>query len=429
MWSWWATLALGASPRQTEVVLDRVQGSLERVRSRRVSPQLIETLPGWVDLTAPQPSSDPGDLGVLREAVSSGRPLERALAARWLAAGGHPDGIVAIEPALGDARSAGWLPQTVITQQLSLRPEVQWVTLTVGEVALRSLAQLVGEPFESAEQYQQWRASHPEPARAPDVWSHAVRKDPALREALAALEPELSLRVRLLDDPSDALRAEWRELVGPARTEALISGAERWPEHDSEEAFGQFVRWAVFELDLPALQRLWAQAPEPRWTRTALALALGRAEPSRREEVLTGVLADPASGPVNDVLAELVRHHVQSQQALLVQYLSLPDGTTRSDHARAAILHALAEGGPASRDELVALLGASRFASTDPRVVEALARAARQTGLVDTELASEPCAGPFAQRPSKNAAPDVAELTDLLLRRRLCVAAVMAEVR
>jgi hypothetical protein len=424
MWSWWATVALGASPEQTEEILDRARASLARVRSSRVSPKLLETLPGWVDLAAPELSADPGDPGVLREALSSGRPLEKALAARWAAASGDPSAIVALEAALADERSAGWLPQTVITQQLSLHPEVQWVSLTVGEVALRSLGDLAGEPFESPQHYQQWRAAHPDPAQAPDVWRQALLRNPDLQERIEALGPELSLRVRWLQHPSDALRPEWRELIGPQRTEALITGTERWPEHDSEEDFGRFVRWAVFELDLAAMERLWAQGIEPRWARTALALALGRADPARREAVLTEVLSDPTSGPVEEVLAELAKHHSRSQKALLVQYLSLPDGTTRSDEGRAAILHALGDGGQASRDELVELLGASHFESSDPRVVEALARAARRAALVE-----EPCAGPFSQQPLKNATPDVTELTDMLLRRRLCVAAVMAEVK
>jgi hypothetical protein len=424
MWCWWAMVAQGASPEQTEVMLDRVRASLERVRSSRVSPQLLETLPSWLDLTAAELSEDPGDLGVLQKTLSSGRPVEKAIAARWAAASADPAAVVALEAALQDERGTGWLPQTVPTQQISVRPEIVWVSPTVSAVALRSLSQLIGQSFADVAQYQQWREDHPDPGHSPDVWRQALLINPDRSEQLVALGPELSLRVQLLQEFSDDLRPEWKKLIGPQRTEALILGTERWPEHSDPHVFGQFVSWAVFELELPTLERWWAEGIEPAWARTSLALALGRADPAQREAVLVEVLKEPGSGPIDGVLAELVQHHARSQKALLAEYLSLPDGTDSSRTSRVAILHALADGGRASKDELVTLLGASQFESNEPWVVEALARAARKTGLVE-----EPCQGPFSQQAKRSTPPDVAELTDMLLQRKLCVAAVMAEVR
>lgn len=422
---WWCAgwgLALGATAEQTEDQLDRAVVIL-RQAARKPGPKTFSELPPWVDLSFSSALPDPGDSAVLQRALAHKDPLERALAVRFIAARHHPADLLSLESVLEDTTPVGFLPMQQITQQVAVSYPVEWISVTVSDVALRSIGQITGETYGDPADYARWRADHPDPARSPDVWAHVLSTSADPDSWLAALDPETAIRILWLtgdEVDNDDLRPKWRETIGLQRTLELVQRRERWPEHADPEVFARFIRWAVFELPTEALEALWQDpAATPPHTRAALACALGSKSPSQREAVLVSVLGDPSSGPVQQPLTELVRHHADSQHALLVRFLSMPDGTIAADQGRTAILTAIAERQREGKPLLVSLFRESHFQSTDPTVVEALAAAAQSTGLVGS-----PCEGPFHARALKGQPANTDVLTDLLLRRQRCVNAV-----
>ena len=415
-----------ASAKQTERTLALATSALARAQ-RSPSPDRFEEIPPWVDLAAPHGSG--GDPGALARALSSKDPTIRALAARWIAVDPDPSDLRLLEPLIDDDSPAGFFPERHVTQQVMPSYPVEWIEQTVSAAALRSLSQIAGLSFPDTSAYMRWRQAHPDPARAPDLWAHVLSADPDRESRLAALEPEIALRTRWMLDPTDdELLSQWREGFDPDRTVGVLLGRERLVEHSDPDVFLRFCRFAVQTLPAEHLSALRADEAYPREARgalaLALALALARSDPERAQQLLVEAIEDPSSGPPAELLAEIVKRYSDSQRALLVRFLSMPDGTTTADQGRIAILSAIASRQRAAKPLLIALLSEARFQSEDPEVVEALAAAAQSTGLV-----GEPCSGPFHPAYLKGPPPDLDTLIDLRNRREQCVTAALAAAR
>jgi hypothetical protein len=226
----------------------------------------IEELPDWV-----QPDglglAQAAAVDALRDALGTGPHRRRALALLWLATARDLSDVPTIERLVYDDHAAGAFPRVDLTQHSDGERAVDWVPMTLGEVALAGLERITGASFDDASAWSAWREEVSRFDDSPAVWHGRLRagERPAV---LVRLDPVLALRVRLLDAPgyhgwSEArIREAWRLHVGSDRTGRLLRREERWEEHEEPGAFEAFVAWALPAADTEdAAAALVAMAP------------------------------------------------------------------------------------------------------------------------------------------------------------------------
>ena len=355
-------------------------------------------LPAWVFQGPPfglgQKGQTKPDRKALALIIRSKAPAKvRGLALMWLGSARHLDDLPFFERYLKSADAAGSYPMMLISQSVRPDYDIQWQSISLGDIAFRAATKIVGRNYGGPGGYQRWRKKQGDLRDSFDYWSNQAGKirTPAQgKKELAPLlahDPALFLRVLLMRGivrayPASDLQKLVREKIGAKKILRLVSLEEKWPEFNDASKYGRFCRWALdnwaelFQRQgAKKLLKLWRKPLFPkdvRWVRRHLAIATARANPRLGFKILTQALHQKPTSQMDAVLKELIATYLpQATAPAIAWFLRSETG----EHDRLTIVRQMALAKKKGKRSLARLIRAKGFATDSAAIIGAMAKA------------------------------------------------------